>query len=73
MTPNDLFKPGGVVYLPDQLTIRDHFAMAALTGLISQSWMGLTDDKNNILGDKIAWVSYKLADAMIAERNENKE
>jgi len=48
----------------DRLTLRDQFAMAALTGLIpsisSSNWT------------KIAEHSYEVADAMLAAREEKK-
>lgn len=52
--------------LPDQLTIRDHFAMAALTGLLANPYKTRANEATSVY-------AYALADAMIAERNKNKE
>lgn len=48
--------------LIEQPTLRDQFAMAALTGLAFQT-------KNYKDEEVIVIASYKIADAMIAERN----
>lgn len=52
-------------------SLRDHFAMAALTGLIAAEF-GSQNDPSDVLRKAIAAVCYSLADAMIAERDKVK-
>lgn len=46
------------------MTLLDYFAAKALNGLLSQ-----TDPSDYQMYPKIAGVAYRLADAMLAERN----
>lgn len=43
------------------VSLRDHFAMAALTGLLSSM-------QKNVYAEEMASHAYELADAMLAER-----
>lgn len=49
------------------MTLRDQFASAALTGILSNSSIFFDDN------DKIAKVSYEIADAMIEARKKSNE
>ena len=54
----------GYLEVDDQPTLRDQFAMAALTGLQAHPGCGINDEK------ELARFSYIQADAMIAEREQ---
>ena len=59
-----ILRPSGISTPPEILTLRDQFAMAALTGLLAQSvGTGYGSDKF----DGAKW-AYEMADAMFAER-----
>lgn len=49
-------------------TLRDEFAMAALTGLLASESLLNTKDVDTLNFDVIADLSYRYADAMLAER-----
>lgn len=72
-TPNTIHTPDGFIPQappgPPYLTLRDQFAMAALTGLLA----------NHLAWDTVLWdqpmhataqMAYELADAMLSERGE---
>jgi hypothetical protein len=54
----------------ERATLRDHFAMAALTGLIATDWIGpkATEKRQR----EVAELSYDFADAMLEARKQNK-
>ena len=52
-------------------TLRDEFAMAALSGMLAQPGMTLDIDGAHI-GQKRAGIAYALADAMLEARNANR-
>lgn len=56
-------------------TVRDHFAMAALTGLLSRDVFdsGYEYGPNNAKDrENLALAAYQIADAMLAERNKTR-
>jgi hypothetical protein len=58
---------------PDDMTIRDQFAFAALTGFCSQvRWVPPEELLNKISKD-LAQYAYVVADAMLAERAKSAE
>lgn len=50
-------------------TLRDEFAMAALTGLLALN----ANEKEIGTNDRFAFLSYRLADVMLTERNKTNE
>ena len=50
-------------YMIEQATLRDQFAMAALTGMLAA----------NYSGDRVAKAAYQVADYMIAAREEKND
>lgn len=65
--------PGSVIHVPHQISLRDHFAAAALQGLLAngnvvgasqeQGWYFINTDESGL-----AKQSYMFADSMLAER-----
>jgi hypothetical protein len=61
-------KTGGVAFPPAyNLTVRDYFAAKAMQGIIATF-----DDDITAMPEQVACLCYKIADAMIAARKENK-
>ena len=52
-------------------TLRDEFAMAALTGMLAYSWVNPSSGNvtENCTCETAAMVAYNYADAMIAQRD----
>jgi len=61
--------PGPIIMIPKEPTMRDQFAMAALTGLLANhlAWDTVLSHKPM---RETSRMSYELADAMMAERGE---
>jgi hypothetical protein len=55
---------------PPDLTLRDQFAMAALTGLLANQRAWDTVMPHHQPLHELALVAYELADAMLSERGE---
>lgn len=52
----------------EQISLRDYFAGQTLAGIFANP-----NTDNNLQNDVAAFVSYAIADAMIKEREKNKE
>lgn len=53
---------------PTEKTLRDEFAMAALTGLQSVCWEDKCSTREKLIG-RMTGVAYEIADSMLKERN----
>lgn len=53
----------------DQKTLRDEFAMAALTGLMSEDIYTVAIKTGKPIPDFCASMAYEIADAMLKQRN----
>jgi hypothetical protein len=61
-------KTGGVAFPPAyNLTVRDYFAAKAMQGIIATF-----DDDTTAMPEQVACLCYKIADAMLAARKEDK-
>lgn len=62
---SEKFIPGKVIKVPGQETLRDRFAMAALTGILAVDMTALPKSA--------ASEAYNFADAMLAERDNKRD
>lgn len=69
--PQTTETPWGKPITRGGLTVRDHFAGEALSGIIARRW---EDDQGNVpddIFDRWATAAYKVADAMLRARHAN--
>lgn len=60
----------GVYFLKNEgMTLRDYFAAKAITAIVDSTYFNqLENDWDNQLADKSAEIAYKIADAMLKQR-----